>query len=327
MRVTWIVEIQRHIWLSVIGPSAFRPLHWPFRLSTPIRFQSTRSRRALQRVVDCLENTFYVHQGGYVIVVVCLSVCFSVCLLATLRKNFQTNLHGISREGCQWASEQMITFWWRSGSQSGYRNYFPDSSLLGDTESGVNRLPCVTLQCMACTSRHRHSNYDVITLPAYGTDIATLVRRASAEVCTLPVLLVKSVWTLSIGKKTHASRESLFVMCVSDEQLIRLLVELGRRRQADEITRDSFALYRRTFMYSQSQYGLRKHAKLGTVYRSGGVTANTEKIAERRRWPIHSMNYFYPSLPNHNCHTICTRTPTLPLEVIARYRARYRPIH
>jgi len=78
---------------------------------------------------------------------------------------------------------------------------FPDSSLLGDTESGVNRLPCVTLQCMACTSRHRHSNYDVITLPAYGTDIATLVRRASAEVCTLPVFLVKSVWTLSIGKK------------------------------------------------------------------------------------------------------------------------------
>ena len=31
-----------------------------------------------------------------------------VCLLATLRKNFQTDLHEISREGWQWASEQTI---------------------------------------------------------------------------------------------------------------------------------------------------------------------------------------------------------------------------
>ena len=34
---------------------------------------------------------------------------------------------------------------------------FPDSSLLGDMESGIIRL--------CCTSRHRHSNYDVITSP------------------------------------------------------------------------------------------------------------------------------------------------------------------
>jgi len=33
--------------------------------------------------------------GGYVFVVVCLYVC----LLATLRKNFQTDLHEIFREG------------------------------------------------------------------------------------------------------------------------------------------------------------------------------------------------------------------------------------
>jgi len=31
-----------------------------------------------------------------------------VCLLATLRRNFQMDLHEIFREGWQWADEQMI---------------------------------------------------------------------------------------------------------------------------------------------------------------------------------------------------------------------------
>jgi len=65
-----------------------------------------------------------------------LLVCLSVCLLATLRKNFRTDLHEIFREGWQWANEQVIKFWWRYGSPSGYRHCFPDSSLLGDKESG-----------------------------------------------------------------------------------------------------------------------------------------------------------------------------------------------
>jgi len=47
---------------------------------------------------------------------VCLFVCLSVCLLATLCKNFLTDLHEIFREGWQWADEQMTKFWWRSGS-------------------------------------------------------------------------------------------------------------------------------------------------------------------------------------------------------------------
>jgi len=68
-----------------------------------------------------------------------------VCLLATLRKNFQANLHEIFRDGCwQWANKQMIAFSCRSQTAS------PDG----------------------------------------GTDIATVVRRALAEVCTVPVLLV-----------------------------------------------------------------------------------------------------------------------------------------
>jgi len=118
---------------------------------------------------------FYLRQGDYVFVVVCLSVS----LLATLRKNFQTDLHEILREGWQWDSEQMFKFWWRSGSPSGYRDCFPDLSLLGDKESGINRLRCATLQCRASTSRHRHSSYDVITSPAH-----------LAEVCNVPLLLV-----------------------------------------------------------------------------------------------------------------------------------------
>ena len=41
-----------------------------------------------------------------------LFVCLSLCLLATLHKNFQMDLHEIFRDGWQWASEQMIKFWW-----------------------------------------------------------------------------------------------------------------------------------------------------------------------------------------------------------------------
>jgi len=70
-------------------------------------------------------------------------------------------------EGWQWAKEEMVKFRWQSKSPSGHRDCFPDSSLMGDTESGITRLRCATLQCTACTSRHRHSNYDVITSPAH----------------------------------------------------------------------------------------------------------------------------------------------------------------
>jgi len=52
-------------------------------------------------------NILLPRQGGYVIVVVCLFVRLFVCLLATLRKNFLTDLHGIFREGWQSANEQI----------------------------------------------------------------------------------------------------------------------------------------------------------------------------------------------------------------------------
>jgi len=71
----------------------------------------------------------------------CNRRCLSVCLLSSLCKNFQTYLHKIFKEEWQWANEQMIKFWWWSG-------------------SGI----------WIC--------------------IATLVRRPSAEVCTVAVFLV-----------------------------------------------------------------------------------------------------------------------------------------
>ena len=89
----------------------------------------------------------------------CFRRCLS-CLLEILHKNFHTHLHEIFIEGWQWANEQLIKFWWRSRSPSGYRDCFPDLSLLGDTESGINRLRSVTMQFRACIGRHCNSNYD-----------------------------------------------------------------------------------------------------------------------------------------------------------------------
>jgi len=138
----------------------------------------------------------------------CSRRCFSVCLSVSyqLHKNCRPDLHEIFREGWQWATEKTITFWWRFISPSEDRDCLADSSLLGNMESGINRLRCVTLQCRACTSRRHHSNCDVITSPAHErqprqpvlvNDVSTLVRRALAEVCTAPMLLVS--YTLSIN--------------------------------------------------------------------------------------------------------------------------------
>ena len=67
-------------------------------------------------------------------------ICLSVCLLVTLRKDFETDLHEIFREGWQGTLEQNIKFWWLSGSRIRIR-----------------------------------------------IRIVTLVRRALAKVCTVPV--------------------------------------------------------------------------------------------------------------------------------------------
>jgi len=116
----------------------------------------------------------------------------SVCLLATLRKNFQTDLHEIFMAGWQWADEQLIKFWWRSGSPPGYRDCFPDSVLLRDRESltalqltSLHHRPTIAQQQLRCT-QPRCTHYPV----SLAHNIARLVRQGLAEVCTVPVLLV-----------------------------------------------------------------------------------------------------------------------------------------
>jgi len=59
------------------------------------------------------ERFFYLRQGGYVYVVVCLSV-------SNFAQKLQV-LYEIFREGWQWESEQMIKFWWRSESRMNIR--------------------------------------------------------------------------------------------------------------------------------------------------------------------------------------------------------------
>jgi len=119
-------------WKRLTESSAFRDDLWKYRTVPHIYLQSRRS---------------------------CFRRCLSVCLLASLRKNFQTSLHEVFREGWQRVNEQTIKFWWRSGSPSEKRDCFSDSPSRTDSSDG-------------------------------GTDIETLVRRALAEVCAIPVLLV-----------------------------------------------------------------------------------------------------------------------------------------
>jgi len=107
----------------------------------------------------------------------------SICLLATLRNNFRMYLWEIFRECLQWANEQMIFIWVAIRITVWINGLFPYLSLLGDMESGINRLHCAKLHCRACTSRHCHSNYDVIMSLAHD-------RRVLVEVCTVAVLVV-----------------------------------------------------------------------------------------------------------------------------------------
>jgi len=65
-------------------------------------------------------------------------------------------------------SEQMIKVWSRSGSPSGYRDCFPDSSLLEIRKVVING--------------HKSAAYT-------DSPDAALVRRALAEECTVPVLI------------------------------------------------------------------------------------------------------------------------------------------
>jgi len=102
---------------------------------------------------------------GYVFVVVCLFVCLS----ATLRKNVRTDLHEIFRKCWQWADEQMIKFWWRSGLPSGctvivfrFRHY------------GERRKE-VSTDCAArrCSARHAPAGITIATVTSLRHQLRT----------------------------------------------------------------------------------------------------------------------------------------------------------
>ena len=102
----------------------------------------------------CVCVCFCLHQRGCVIVVVCLSVCLSVSNFA--QKNFGTDLHEIFREGWQWASEQMVKFWWRSGSRIRIHIRIQIVTLVRCALAEVCTVP-VLLSCVwDCESRRRH---------------------------------------------------------------------------------------------------------------------------------------------------------------------------
>ena len=138
-----------------------------------------------------------------------LFVRLPVCLLATLLENFWMDLREIFKEVWQWANEQMVKFWWWSGSVSEYRDCFPDLSLLGDTESGIRRLCCTTLQCGACTSS------------LAGIALATMMslhhqpttdrhdRCDLVEVCTVPVFLVVFLFCFTRMLSSESLHESV----------------------------------------------------------------------------------------------------------------------
>ena len=109
-----------------------------------------------------------------------LFACLSVCLLATLRKNFSMDLHEIFREGLQWADDQTIKFLWRSGSPSGYRvvSGFVTIGRYGNWYQPTARRDAAGVAIATMTSLRYRPTTD-------SND-----RRALAEVCTVPVLLV-----------------------------------------------------------------------------------------------------------------------------------------
>ena len=133
-------------------------------LSTKIDLRLTIWMFHLQPCIICIMLFITPTKEDNVFVVVCLVGC----LLATLRKNFRTDLPAIFREGWQWASEQTLKFRWRSGSPPGWRDCFRIRHCWGFGKwlTGINLL-LIQIRPMA-----------------------SLRGRALAEVCTVPVLLV-----------------------------------------------------------------------------------------------------------------------------------------
>ena len=165
--ISQLLSLWRHSHYDVIRASRqlSRPSEWRHKENDVITITAGLWRYADWRHVATGFNALvHIPSSGRLCfrrcLFVCLSVCFSVRDFAqNLSNGFAWNFQGMLAMD-QWI-KQTIKFWWRSRSPSWCRDCFPDSSLLGDTESGINRLSPSRWWCLP-----HHSNYDVITSPA-----------------------------------------------------------------------------------------------------------------------------------------------------------------
>ena len=99
-----------YIWHSLaVQVATTLPMHWMIWVgrgmnsTTPLLLQSpSRQSVHVKPMSSSIGTVYYLRQGGYVIV--------AVCLLATLCKHLQTDLHEIFREGWQSVMNKWLNF-------------------------------------------------------------------------------------------------------------------------------------------------------------------------------------------------------------------------
>jgi len=109
----------------------------------------------------------------------CNRRCLFVCLLATLRKNFWTDLHEIFRECWQLGNEQTVTFWWRSRIR--IRIADTGKTCLG---GGMHCLSASSYYMIGCPSYNCTGN--PLLLGHLSTNILETLRRDVSKIAPLP---------------------------------------------------------------------------------------------------------------------------------------------
>jgi len=127
--------------------------------------------------------TFYPRQGRLCFRHV-LSVCLSVCLLATLRKNFWTDLHEIFREVCNGPVNKLLNF-------SGDPDHRQDAGIVFRIRYNWEIRKVVGLST-DCAALRWTAAIAIATVTSFRHRSTTDShnRLALAEVCTVPLLLL-----------------------------------------------------------------------------------------------------------------------------------------
>jgi len=140
-------------------------------------------------------STFYLLQGGYVLVVVCSFVCLQLC--ARTSKRISMKFSGMVGNGPmnKWLNlvAIRITIW--------IEDCFPDSSLLGDTESGYNNnnndrftALCPGLSGWAGTRRNTHPPTILIIMQSYQLLPSTAIHSVlPVQIACLAIFLYKQL--------------------------------------------------------------------------------------------------------------------------------------